>query len=71
LLERLGPALNEVEAALDGMDGFRNRPAGTLRRNVPVSAARLFLYYPGRRLLPSPLRAFVDFIKSAAARGER
>jgi len=30
-----------------------------------------FLYYPGRRLLPSPLRAFVDFIKSAAARGER
>jgi DNA-binding transcriptional LysR family regulator len=23
-----------------------------------------FLYYPGRRLLPGPLRAFVDFIKS-------
>jgi hypothetical protein len=23
-----------------------------------------FLYYPGRRLLPSPLRAFVDFIKA-------
>ena len=23
-----------------------------------------FLYYPGRRLLPAPLRAFVDFIKS-------
>jgi DNA-binding transcriptional LysR family regulator len=22
-----------------------------------------FLYYPGRRLLPAPLRAFVDFIK--------
>jgi DNA-binding transcriptional LysR family regulator len=27
-----------------------------------------FLYYPGRRLLPAPLRAFVDFIKSAAKR---
>ncbi len=25
-----------------------------------------FLYYPGRRLLPAPLRAFVDFIKSPA-----
>jgi DNA-binding transcriptional LysR family regulator len=25
-----------------------------------------FLYYPGSRLLPAPLRAFVDFIKSAA-----
>jgi DNA-binding transcriptional LysR family regulator len=22
-----------------------------------------FLYYPGRRLLPAPLRAFVDFIQ--------
>ena len=25
-----------------------------------------FLYYPGRRLVPAPLRAFVDFIKTAA-----
>jgi DNA-binding transcriptional LysR family regulator len=25
-----------------------------------------FLYYPGRRLLPAPLRACVDFIKSSA-----
>ena len=41
LLERLGPALNEVHAALDVVNNFRTRPAGTLRLNVPVSAARL------------------------------
>ena len=35
LLDRLGPALGEVEAALDVVNGFRDRPAGTLRLNVP------------------------------------
>src|SRR4029079_8817956 len=43
LLARLGPALNEVQAALDVVNGFRDRPAGTLRLNVPVSAVRLVL----------------------------
>jgi len=43
LLERLGPALGEVEAALDVVNGFRDRPFGTLRLNVPASAARLVL----------------------------
>lgn len=40
LLERLGSALSEVESALDVVSGFRDKPAGTLRLNVPVSAAR-------------------------------
>jgi DNA-binding transcriptional LysR family regulator len=30
LLERLRPALTEVEAALDVVNGFRDRPAGTI-----------------------------------------
>ena len=56
LLERLGPALGEVEAALDVVNGFRDRPAGTLRLNVPVSAARLVL----PRIVPPFLASFPD-----------
>src|SRR5438128_3700572 len=40
LLDRLAPALGAVEAALEVLNGFRGGPAGTLRLNVPVSAAR-------------------------------
>jgi len=43
LLERLVPALGEIEAAVDVVNAFRDRPAGTLRLNVPGSAARLVL----------------------------
>jgi DNA-binding transcriptional LysR family regulator len=39
VLERLTPALAEVEAALDVLNAFRDRPAGTLRLNVPASPA--------------------------------
>ena len=56
LLERLGPALAEVEAALDVVNGYREGPAGTLRLNVPVSAARLVL--PG--IVPPFLAAYPD-----------
>ena len=56
LLERLGPALTEVEAALDVVNNFRDRPAGTLRLNVPVSAARLVL----PAIVPGFLAAFPD-----------
>lgn len=56
LLERLEPALNEVKAALEGINGFRDRPAGTLRLNVPVSAVRLVL----PKIVPAFLAAYPD-----------
>ena len=56
LLERLMPALSEMEAALDVVNGFRERPAGTLRLNVPVSAALLVL----PQIVPAFLEAYPD-----------
>jgi DNA-binding transcriptional LysR family regulator len=56
LLERLGPALSEVEAAIDVVNVFRDRPAGLLRLNVPVSASRLVL----SRIVPRFLAAYPD-----------
>jgi len=56
LLERLAPALAEVDAALDVVNGFRERPVGTLRLNVPISAARLVL----PRIIPPFLAAYPD-----------
>src|SRR5438270_8342128 len=56
LLDRLGPAVVEVEAALDVVNGFRDRPAGTLRLNVPVGVARLVL----PRIVPPFLAAYPD-----------
>ena len=56
LLERLGPALDEVEAALEVANLFRDRPAGTLKLNVPVSVARLVL----PAILPPFLAAYPD-----------
>lgn len=56
LLARLGPVLAEMEAALDVVNVFRERPAGTLRLNVPVSASRLVLV----DIVPGFLAAFPD-----------
>ena len=56
LIDRLGPALVEVESALDVANSFRDRPAGTLRLNVPAVAARLVL----PRIVPPFLAAYPD-----------
>src|SRR3984893_232351 len=78
LLDRLGPALVEVEAALDVVNGFRDRPAGTLRLNVPVSAARLTLpaivpsflaAYPEIRLEVIAEDSFVDVLAAGCDAG--
>ncbi|MBN9985301.1 LysR family transcriptional regulator [Rhizobium laguerreae] len=80
LLERLGPALSEVESALDVVNGFRDRPAGALRLNVPVSAARLVLpaivppflaAYPDIRLEVVTDESFVDVISAGCDAGIR
>ncbi len=43
LLARLKPALDDVRASLASLDELRDRPAGTLRLNVPRVASRRFL----------------------------
>ena len=43
LLARLRPVLDEYHAALDSLNDFRAKPAGTLRLTVPPPAAELLL----------------------------
>lgn len=80
LMDRLGPALGEVDAALDVVNGFRDRPAGTLRLNVPASAARLVLpalvpdflkAYPEVKLEVAVEENFVDVLAAGADAGIR
>ncbi|WP_070885640.1 LysR family transcriptional regulator [Pseudomonas argentinensis] len=56
LMNRIVPALGEVTAALDVVNDFRDRPTGTLKLNVPLSAARLVL----PRLITPFLKAYPD-----------
>jgi DNA-binding transcriptional LysR family regulator len=80
LFERLGPALAETLAALDVVNAFRDRPAGTLRLNVPGSAARLVLpaivppflkAYPDIRLEVIVEEGFVDVLAAGCDAGIR
>lgn len=56
LLDRLLPAMDEVESALDAVNDFRDTPTGTLRLNVPVSAVRLVL----PRIVPAFLARYPE-----------
>lgn len=80
LLQRLGPALTEVEAALDGVNSFREQPVGTLRLNVPVSVAHLVLppivagflaAHPGIRLEVITDENLVDVLAAGCDAGIR
>jgi DNA-binding transcriptional LysR family regulator len=80
LLERLLPALGEVEAAPDVVNAFRDRPAGTLRLNVPANVARTILpaivspflkAYPEIRLEVTVEDGFVDVLAAGCDAGIR
>jgi DNA-binding transcriptional LysR family regulator len=80
LAERLAPALAEVEASLDVVNHFRDRPAGTLRINVPANVARTVLpgivtpflkRYPEIRLEVIVEDSFVDLMASGCDAGIR
>ena len=80
LIDRLTPALGEVDAALDAVGRFRDGAAGALRLNVPVSAARLVLpailpgflaAHPGIRLEIVAEDSFVDVLAAGYDAGIR
>jgi DNA-binding transcriptional LysR family regulator len=80
MLDRLLPALGEVEAALDVVNGYRDSPAGTLRLNVPVAVARLVLpsiaetflrAYPDIRMEVVVDDTFTDVLAAGADAGVR
>jgi DNA-binding transcriptional LysR family regulator len=80
LLERLAPALTEVESALDSLNRFRDSPTGTLRLNVPTVVARDILppiavaflkAYPGITLEVSSEDRFVDVLAAGFDAGVR
>ena len=71
LLERLSPALGEVAAALDAVNGARDTPTGPLRLNVPLIVARVILppivsgflkAHPGVKLEVIAQDTFIDVL---------
>jgi DNA-binding transcriptional LysR family regulator len=80
LIERLGPALGEVAAALDVVNGYRDSPTGNLRLNVPFSVARLVMppivagflrAHPGITLEMSSDDRFIDVLAAGFDAGIR
>ena len=83
LLERLLPALGEVSAALDAVNGFRDsprQPTGTLRLNVPIIVARMVLppivegflkAHPGITLEVTAEDSFIDVLAAGFDAGIR
>jgi DNA-binding transcriptional LysR family regulator len=80
LLERLKPALGEIESGLDVVNGFRETPRGTLKLNVPVIVAakvlppivsRFLVAHPGVTLEIAANDAFIDVLAAGFDAGIR
>ncbi|RAS23884.1 LysR family transcriptional regulator [Paraburkholderia bryophila] len=80
LIEKLTPLFTEMEAALDVLNGFRDKPTGTLKLNVPSSAARITLpsvivpflkAYPDIRIEVVVEDGFVDLLSIGCDAGIR
>jgi DNA-binding transcriptional LysR family regulator len=80
LLERLAPALGEIDAALDVVNAFRDRPAGTLKLNVPGAVSRFILpaivsrflaTYPDIKMEVVVEDSFVDVLAAGCDAGVR
>ncbi|HTJ93020.1 MAG TPA: LysR family transcriptional regulator [Pararobbsia sp.] len=80
LLDKIAPLFGEMEAALDVLNGFREKPTGTLRLNVPSSASRIVLApvmarfldaYPDIRVEIVAEDGFVDVLAAGCDAGIR
>ena len=80
LLERLQPLLEDYQAALESLNDFRDKPAGTIRLTVPPPVAdfvlapivaRFLAQYPQIQLDISIDRAFVDIVAARFDAGIR
>lgn len=80
LMDRIVPALGEVTSVLDVVNDFRDRPTGTLKLNVPLSASRLVLptlitpflkAYPDIRVEVIAEESFVDVLAAGCDAGIR
>ena len=80
LIERLTPALAEINGALDTLNSFRDTPAGTLRLNVPTIVAQKILSpianaflaaYPRIALEISATDTFIDVLAAGYDAGIR
>lgn len=65
LAARLGPALKDVDAALEAVDTFRSGPRGSLRINSNISASRLLL----KSIIPTYLARYPEMTVDLVSEG--
>ncbi|MGF9693772.1 LysR family transcriptional regulator [Rhizobium sp. 0TCS1.26] len=65
LAARLGPALKDVDAALEAVDTFRSGPRGSLRINSNISASRLLL----KSIVPTFLARYPEMTVDLVSEG--